>query len=920
MLRTRTRKIVRDITSRKTRTLLVASSVFVGVLGVVVLVTLGQLITRQLEKDLRASEIAMLRLYLEVEEGATTNTAVDLARLRAQPDVTRVEGQAVYEFAWKLPGEPNYREGQLFAYSEPFQFLQLEPVRLRKGRYPTPGRNEIAVEQRMAEETGLDIGQEVLVYSITEGEQAYTVVGLVFQPYFYIGASDPSTAAFATYPDAQNIVGFQGFSSLYVRFTDVNTARQQSARFRQIVEDETPYSIVFYLIDDPQNNAIILGAQRFQRVLVLLALAAMIVSSFLVTNVISMVVIEQRRQIGAMKALGATRWDILRLYLGMALLYGLLGTIPALLAGIPVGQWVAEQAAPSANTILEDTSPPPEALGLGLLLGLGVPVLAAVVPVMLAAHVSILYAMSDWGIVSRFGRGLLPQIVRWLRIPTFFEQAINNVLRQRSRLGLTILTLAMAAATFMSIFAVFFVLQAVLDDIRGTLDLSEFDMLDIVQGIMTAEQEEVRSLSPGVAVRLTVADPDAETPPPIIVTGIDPDEDMRHIENITGTFWQDDPDRGGIVITEAMQNQFDKEVGDTLTLQAPDGEATFEIIGIGGFPLETAFMEWRQLSDFVGTIRDAPQPNAYWEQLQFDIDDNEHPLHDRDVWAVGIDEMVGEFMVPTFDPEQPGVILSQSLAEAGDYLVDDEVALAPASDDLLDQIATSFTTYPVLAIQAVSSQEISLLTTSAPPDIYNETEPFIIALYWAELAELVGLDYRTVSPTTFYIDLADPRQPILAPSDIPSGVIPTYSNQIDFADRIAQTIFSLGIVMNMASLLMAIVGGIGLLTITSIGVHERQREIGVMRSVGATSGIILMQYLTEGLIVGFVSWVLGVPLSYFMSQILVDAVPFREVIYFEYPPVAAFFGLVGVLWVTAAASLYPAMMASRRTVSMILRY
>src|SRR3990172_3585747 len=99
------RKILRDVIARKTRTALVSLSVFVGVLGIVVLTTLGQLVTRQLEKDLVPAEMAMLRIYVEVPIGTQVDNAAVLERLRAHPGATVIEGQAVYEFRWKLPGQ-----------------------------------------------------------------------------------------------------------------------------------------------------------------------------------------------------------------------------------------------------------------------------------------------------------------------------------------------------------------------------------------------------------------------------------------------------------------------------------------------------------------------------------------------------------------------------------------------------------------------------------------------------------------------------------------------------------------------------------------------------------------------------------------------------------------------------------------------
>ena len=48
--------------------------------------------------------------------------------------------------------------------------------------------------------------------------------------------------------------------------------------------------------------------------------------------------------------------------------------------------------------------------------------------------------------------------------------------------------------------------------------------------------------------------------------------------------------------------------------------------------------------------------------------------------------------------------------------------------------------------------------------------------------------------------------------------------------------------------------------------------------------------------------------------------PFSEVIIFRYSPLIPPAGLIGILAITTLASLYPALAASRKTVSDILRY
>ena len=66
MFRSRARKIFRDIWGRKGRTALAATSIFIGVLGVVMLISMGDLYISQLQEDIQEEELAMLDLPVTV--------------------------------------------------------------------------------------------------------------------------------------------------------------------------------------------------------------------------------------------------------------------------------------------------------------------------------------------------------------------------------------------------------------------------------------------------------------------------------------------------------------------------------------------------------------------------------------------------------------------------------------------------------------------------------------------------------------------------------------------------------------------------------------------------------------------------------------------------------------------------------------
>lgn len=960
MSRTHLRKIVRDIVARRTRTILVSIGIFVGVLSIVALTTMGQLITNQLEKDLVPSEMAMMRIYLTLPRYLRVDNEAMLQLLKRQSAVTAVEGQAAYQLEWRTPDDEVLRPGQLYAYTSPLAAVQLEPPRLLRGRYPRADAMEITIDTRMADLHGLAIGDTLIARSTAGHEQELAIVGIVFQPYIYFGSDQGEASIYTELDVARQIVDFSGLSSLYVRFSDFPSAREQGYRLRELIREQTPYNVAFYLWNDPHNNAFTVGVHQFTNVLVIISILAMVVASFLVTNVINTIISEQRAQIGAMKALGANQWDIHVMYLGIALGYGLLGTIPGIALGVPFGRWAALAAAPLANTVLQDTSPPPSAIALGAIMGLLVPVVGALIPVFNGSRVTIRDAMSDRGIEARFGRGPLAWLMSRLPVNISVSMAINSLLRHKTRLLLTGLALTLAAGAFMGVFAVFQRLTVVATEVRDKagveIDLSpgDIEIRGLVQSLLT--DTEIREIAPGVAVRLVVGPTYApapgpiaptltpspgtpstpaptgvplrgdvppegageataaqvDAPEPLFVTAVDPAVDPPNLELTAGTGWQNDPDRAGIVLSSAVAARFDKAVGDMIMLSSPENTAEFEVIGIADFPLDLGFMDVDQLKAFVGPLRDAPTPNAYWELV--DVADGDRALaDDPTVWAVGIDQRVGSFFVPGFTAETEGVIISQALAERIERQEGDMITLYVSEQSLIDELLDERSrTYPILRVAEVPASQLEAVIEDPPPGLLDDPRPAIVALHWSELASLAGLDYRAITPETFYVDLSNG-------DDVPRPKA-VYENQLQFTDRVVQTILSLGLVMNMASLLMAVVGGIGLLTIMSINVFERQREIGVMRSVGATTRAVMIQFMLEGVFFGVTTWLIGIPLSYFISKVLLASVPFSEVIGYDYTWVTPAVGLVSMMVLTGLATLYPSIKAGQKTVSDILRY
>ncbi|MBI5877774.1 MAG: ABC transporter permease [Chloroflexi bacterium] len=129
--------------------------------------------------------------------------------------------------------------------------------------------------------------------------------------------------------------------------------------------------------------------------------------------------------------------------------------------------------------------------------------------------------------------------------------------------------------------------------------------------------------------------------------------------------------------------------------------------------------------------------------------------------------------------------------------------------------------------------------------------------------------------------------------------------------------------MTIMALLLAVVGGLGLMGTMSINVLERQREIGVMRAIGASDGSVLLIFMSEGVLIGGISWILSVIFAIPISRLMSDAVGIaflRSPLSYTFAMNGALIWLGTVLALAGLASLLPSWRAMRLTVREVLAY
>ncbi len=149
------------------------------------------------------------------------------------------------------------------------------------------------------------------------------------------------------------------------------------------------------------------------------------------------------------------------------------------------------------------------------------------------------------------------------------------------------------------------------------------------------------------------------------------------------------------------------------------------------------------------------------------------------------------------------------------------------------------------------------------------------------------------------------------------GTLPT--ERAD-AEAIFDAMVALLLVM---AILLALVGGLGLMGTMSINVLERTREIGVLRAIGAPNRGVAQVFILEGITIGLLSWGMGALLAIPMTQGLNQAVGVPTMgmpLTYAYSLPGLWTWLVTVILLSALASFIPARNASHLTVREVLAY
>ena len=141
-------------------------------------------------------------------------------------------------------------------------------------------------------------------------------------------------------------------------------------------------------------------------------------------------------------------------------------------------------------------------------------------------------------------------------------------------------------------------------------------------------------------------------------------------------------------------------------------------------------------------------------------------------------------------------------------------------------------------------------------------------------------------------------------------------NMAELQNAISQSSKTISTLLATIAAISLVVGGIGIMNIMLVSVTERTKEIGLRKAIGAKRNDILMQFLTESVLVSFFGGFLGIVLGWTITTIFSMLIGWNASVSLN--SVALAFGfsvMIGIIF-----GIYPAHKASKMHPIEALRY
>jgi putative ABC transport system permease protein len=446
MGRSRWMKILRDLWGDRARTLLVLLSLVIGMFAVSIVIDAYAILIREMNYNYLRTDPSSAILWV-----APLDEAV-LARVRQTPGIAAADVRSTIGGRIRT-GENLWKTITLFVVPD-FQKMPVDRIYPESGAWP-PSDGDILMERAAVRLFSSKIGEPLLL-SIPGGTGGtLRFAGTAYAPGLAPAWMEGELYGFITTGALARLGGSPSWQELRVQFADVTTDQEAvRANARSFADTLAVQGYTVSRIEVPKPGAHPHAAQMgaLLSLLEMFGLLALILSSILAATMISAMMSREIRQIGVMKALGASPSQVAGVYFAMVGLLGLLSLAISLPAGLAAARAYAQFAANILNFNIFRDDVPLSYWWIQVAAGGLFPLVVAAIPILRGSRISIQEAISDYGVrVSEFGRGWFDGLLARVRfLPSFARLGFRNAFRRRTRAMFIILTLMAAGTSFIT--------------------------------------------------------------------------------------------------------------------------------------------------------------------------------------------------------------------------------------------------------------------------------------------------------------------------------------------------------------------------------------------------------------------------------------------------------------------------------------
>jgi len=615
--RPRWHKVLFDLWSHPTRSILVIASILVGLFAIGVIATLWVLISA----DMRVGYASTNPANIYLSTGFFSKQYV--TRLRDMPGVRQAEGARFANLRLQT-GPDEWTNLQLVSLPD-YNETQINQVKALEGQWP-PQDRQVVMEVTKLSAVDARVGESLTIELPSGGVRQLELAGVIQDQSLGAGTSgtggffNASMRGYVT-EDTLDYLEQVYPARLNVLYVTVEDSRQDKATLEQLAvmlgdhlkeNGVEVYSSSVRSSDDHPNQDLV---QAMVAVLLVLGMLVVFLSGFLITNTLQALLEQQVQQVGIMKSIGARRLQIVNVYMVLILIYGLLAFAVSVPLSAQAAYRLLEFLAIQLNFSTSGLRVVPGVVVIQIVLALLVPQIAASLPIWKGTGISVQEALSGIRQGQRRSSGWIEaRLADLRRFSRPIRIAIRNVFRRKGRLALTLITLTTGGAVFIGTFSVKESMQNYVDQI-GRYFLADVNLIlersyrvEEIQGILgdlpgiryveawASAQSQIllEDGSVGEDVQMLAPPATSELVVPVLMDGR----------------WIQPGDRSAIVLNEMFQSRFpDLQVGDSLRLQVNGKETEWTVVGFFRFAGKVtgflAYTEFDYLTELNGQVQQA---------------------------------------------------------------------------------------------------------------------------------------------------------------------------------------------------------------------------------------------------------------------------------------------------------------------------